>query len=221
MSFSYSALNLQQREAVKTIHGPVLILAGAGTGKTRVITMRITYMVEEGIDPANILAVTFTNKAANEMCERMSGMMSREKAKALTVGTFHAFCVRLLRQHAERLGYKNNFAIYSQNDQQGLVKRVLTRLLVKDDSFEDKKALSQISKAKNNGLTLGDPSQSLEAALFQVYHDELRALNAMDFDDLLLKAVELLEEHADVRETVQQKYRYVMVDEFQDTNSLQ
>lgn len=221
MSFAYSALNLQQREAVQTIHGPVLILAGAGTGKTRVITMRITNMLDQGIDPANVLAVTFTNKAANEMRERVGDMVSKSKSKALTIGTFHAFCVRLLRQHAERLGYKNNFAIYSQNDQQGLVKRVLTRLLVKDESYDDKKALSQISKAKNNGLALGDPSENLEAALFQLYHDELRGLNAMDFDDLLLKAVELMEDHPDVRETVQHKYRYVMVDEFQDTNSLQ
>jgi DNA helicase-2/ATP-dependent DNA helicase PcrA len=221
MSFSYSALNLQQREAVKTIHGPVLILAGAGTGKTRVITMRITYMVEEGIDPANILAVTFTNKAANEMRSRIGGMVSPSKAKALTIGTFHAFCVRLLRQYALRLGYKNNFAIYSQGEQESLVKRVLTRLLVKDENLDPGKALSRISKAKNHGLSLGDPSESLDAALYQLYHDELRALNAMDFDDLLLKAVELLEEHEDVRLTVQQKYRYVMVDEFQDTNSLQ
>src|SRR5882757_11152662 len=126
MSFAYSALNLQQREAVQTIHGPVLILAGAGTGKTRVITMRITNMLDQGIDPANVLAVTFTNKAASEMRERVGDMVSKTKSKALTIGTFHAFCVRLLRQHAERLGYKSNFTIYSQNDQQGLVKRVLT-----------------------------------------------------------------------------------------------
>jgi len=221
MSFAYSALNLQQREAVQTIHGPVLILAGAGTGKTRVITMRISNMLDQGIDPANVLAVTFTNKAANEMRERIGGMVAKSKAKALTIGTFHAFCMRLLRQHAERLGYKNNFTIYSQGEQESLVKRVLTRLLVKDETFDSSKALSRISKAKNNGLSLGDPAESVDAALFQLYHDELRALNAMDFDDLLIKAVELLEEHADVRATAQEKYRFVMVDEFQDTNSLQ
>jgi DNA helicase-2/ATP-dependent DNA helicase PcrA len=221
MSFAHSALNLQQREAVQTIDGPVLILAGAGTGKTRVITMRISNMLEQGVDPANVLAVTFTNKAANEMRERVGGMVSKMKSKALTIGTFHAFCVRLLRQYAERLGYKSNFAIYSQNDQESLVKRVLGRLMVKDESYDASVGLRRISSAKNNGLGLGDPSESLDAALFHVYHDELRALNAMDFDDLLLKAVELLEEHPDVREAVQHKYRYVMVDEFQDTNSLQ
>ena len=221
MSFSYALLNPQQREAVKTIHGPVLILAGAGTGKTRVITMRITYMVEEGIDPGNILAVTFTNKAANEMRERIGGMVSKAAAKALTIGTFHAFCVRLLRMHAEAIGYKSNFAIYSQSEQQGLVKKVLSRLLVKEENYDPSVALSRISKAKNHGLSMGDPNETLDGALYQLYHDELRALNAMDFDDLLLKAVELLEEHDEVRQAVQEKYRYVMVDEFQDTNGLQ
>ena len=221
MSFPYALLNPQQREAVKTIHGPVLILAGAGTGKTRVITMRITYMVEEGIDPGSILSVTFTNKAANEMRERIGGMVSKSAAKALTIGTFHAFCVRLLRVHAETIGYKSNFAIYSQSEQQGLVKKVLSRLLVKEENYEPGVALSRISKAKNHGLGMGDPNETLDGALYQLYHDDLRALNAMDFDDLLLKAVELLEEHDEVRQAVQEKYRYVMVDEFQDTNSLQ
>jgi len=221
MSFDYSLLNPQQREAVRTIHGPVLILAGAGTGKTRVITMRIANMVEQGIDPGSILAVTFTNKAANEMRERVGELVSREKARALTIGTFHAFCVRLLRQHAEKLGYKRNFVIYSQDEQLGLVKRVLTRLLVKDETYDAGAGLSRISRAKNHGISLGDPSRTVDAALFQLYHDELRALNAMDFDDLLLKGVELLEEHEDVRRKVQQKFRSVMVDEFQDTNTLQ
>ncbi|MFZ4765130.1 MAG: ATP-dependent helicase [Roseimicrobium sp.] len=221
MSFSYAQLNPQQREAVKTIHGPVLILAGAGTGKTRVITMRITYMVEEGIDPGSILAVTFTNKAANEMRERIGGMVSKSAAKALTIGTFHAFCVRLLRVHAEAIGYKNNFVIYSQSEQQGLVKKVLSRLLVREENYDPGVALSRISKAKNHGLSMGDPNETVDGALYQLYHDELRAMNAMDFDDLLLKAVELLEEHEEVRQAVQEKYRYVMVDEFQDTNALQ
>jgi DNA helicase II / ATP-dependent DNA helicase PcrA len=221
MSFAYSLLNPQQREAVRTIHGPVLILAGAGTGKTRVITMRIANMVEQGIDPGSILAVTFTNKAANEMRERVGELVSKDKSRALTIGTFHAFCVRLLRQHAEKLGYKHNFAIYSQDEQLSLLKRILARLLVKDETFDAGAGLSRISKAKNHGISLGDPSQTVEGALFQLYHDELRALNAMDFDDLLLKGVELLEEHDDVRGQVQQKFRNVMVDEFQDTNTLQ
>ncbi len=221
MSFAYSLLNPQQREAVKTIQGPVLILAGAGTGKTRVITMRIANMVEQGIPPGSILAVTFTNKAANEMRERVGDLVSKDKSRQLTIGTFHAFCVRLLRQHAEKLGYKNNFAIYSQGEQLSLVKCILTRLVLKDETYDASAGLNRISKAKNHGLNLGDPSLSIDAALFQFYHDELRALNAMDFDDLLLKGVELLEEHDDVRQQVQQKFRNVMVDEFQDTNTLQ
>src|SRR4051794_23692579 len=171
MSFAYSLLNPQQREAVRAIQGPVLILAGAGTGKTRVITMRIANMMEQGIEPGSILAVTFTNKAANEMRERVADLVGKEKSRAVTIGTFHAFCVRLLRQHAEKLGYKHNFAIYSQDEQLGLVKRILARLLVKDEKFDAGMGLSRISRAKNNGLSLGDASLSLEAALFQLYHD--------------------------------------------------
>lgn len=221
MSFAFDQLNLPQREAVKTIHGPVLILAGAGTGKTRTVTMRIAHMVDEGIPPANILSVTFTNKAANEMRERVKDMLGPAKGKEITLGTFHAFCMKLLRVHAEAIGYKTNFSIYSQSEQVSLVKKILARLMTKEESLDANVALSRISKAKNYGISLGDAAQSLDAALLQLYTDELRALNAMDFDDLLLKAVELLEEHEDVRKQVQQKLRYAMVDEFQDTNTLQ
>lgn len=221
MSFAFDQLNLPQREAVKTIHGPVLILAGAGTGKTRTVTMRIAHMVDEGISPSNILSVTFTNKAANEMRERVKDMLGAAKGKDITLGTFHAFCMKLLRVHAEAIGYKTNFSIYSQSEQVSLVKKILARLMTKEESLDANVALSRISKAKNYGISLGDAAQSLDAALLQLYTDELRALNAMDFDDLLLKAVELLEEHEDVRKQVQQKLRYAMVDEFQDTNTLQ
>jgi len=221
MAFDYSLLNLQQREAVKAIHGPVLILAGAGTGKTRVITMRIAYMVDEGISPANILAVTFTNKAANEMRERVSEMLGRDKSRLITVGTFHAFCMRLLRVYAERIGYKTNFVIYSQTEQQSVIKKVLGRLLTKEETLDPSVAQMRISTAKNHGVSLGDPERDLNAAVMQLYGDELRTLNAMDFDDLLLYAVQILENNDDVREEVRQKYRYVMVDEFQDTNTLQ
>ena len=224
MRFSYDLLNPQQREAVKTIHGPVLILAGAGTGKTRVVTMRIANMVEQGIDPGSLLSVTFTNKAANEMRERISDILGKAKAKEITMGTFHAFCLRLLREHAEALGYKKSFSIYSQGEQQALVKKLLTRLLTKEEALDPGVALSKISKAKNSEIErerLGDPMKTLLGALFQLYTDEMRALNAMDFDDLLLNAVVLLEDHAEVREAAQEKYRFVMVDEFQDTNTLQ
>jgi DNA helicase-2/ATP-dependent DNA helicase PcrA len=221
MAFDYSLLNVQQREAVKTIHGPVLILAGAGTGKTRVITMRIRYMVEEGISPANILAVTFTNKAANEMRERVGEMLGAAKSKLITLGTFHAFCMRLLRVYAEKIGYKKNFVIYSQGEQQSLVKKILGRLLTKEETLDPSLALMRISKAKNDGSTLGNPERDLDAAVLQQYADDLRSLNAMDFDDLLLYAVQLLEENDDVRQEVREKYKFVMVDEFQDTNTLQ
>ncbi len=214
-------LNAQQREAATHINGPLLILAGAGTGKTRVLTARISFMVNEGINPKNILSVTFTNKAANEMRERIKGMVRDGLGKKVVVGTFHAFCVRLLREFAEHVGYKNNFAIYSQGEQETLIKRVLQTLLVKDETLDPSMALSRISKAKNAGESLGDPKESLDAAVIEKYMDEMRGLNVMDFDDLIILGVRLLEDNAQVRATVQSRHHYVMVDEFQDTNSLQ
>jgi DNA helicase-2/ATP-dependent DNA helicase PcrA len=221
MSSFTGTLNHQQREAATHIHGPLLILAGAGTGKTRVLTARISYMVNEGIDPRNILSVTFTNKAATEMRERVKGMVRDGLGKKVVLGTFHAFCARLLREFASHVGYKNNFVIYSQGEQESLLKRVLQGLLVKDEKLDPSVALSRISKSKNDGQSLGDPQQNLDAAIMEKYMDEMRGLNVMDFDDLLVLGVRLLEEHADVRATVQSRHHYVMVDEFQDTNSLQ
>jgi DNA helicase-2/ATP-dependent DNA helicase PcrA len=219
--FDFQMLNHQQREAVGTIEGPVLILAGAGTGKTRVITARISHMISTGIAPENILAVTFTNKAANEMRERVRGMLPGGEGSKVVLGTFHAFCVRLLREHAEHLGYKRNFTIYSQAEQLAVIKRVLPSLLGKEESLDPSVALSRVSATKNSPETAGDPEESLDAAVAQRYQEELVSLNAMDFDDLLILGVRLLEEHAEVREQVQQRHRYVMVDEFQDTNSTQ
>lgn len=220
-SFAFGLLNPQQREAVKTIHGPVLILAGAGTGKTRTITARIAHMINEGIAPEAILAVTFTNKAASEMRERVAGMAPGGKGKKVVLGTFHAFCCRLLREHAEHVGYKRNFVIYSQSEQLSLIKRILARLLAKDETHDASVAQARISRAKNHAESPGDPEQCLDAALFDAYQNEMRALNAMDFDDLLLHGVTLLENHPAVREQIQNRHRHVMVDEFQDTNSLQ
>ncbi len=221
MSAFTGTLNAQQREAATHIHGPLLILAGAGTGKTRVLTARISYMVNEGIDPKNILSVTFTNKAATEMRERVKGMVRDGLGKKVVLGTFHAFCARLLREFASHVGYKNNFVIYSQGEQESLLKKVSQGLLLKDETFDPSTALSRISKAKNDGSSLGDPEKCLDAAVMQKYMDEMRGLNVMDFDDLLVLGVRLLEDHADVRATVQSRHHYVMVDEFQDTNSLQ
>ena len=221
MSAFTGTLNKEQREAATHIHGPLLILAGAGTGKTRVLTARISHMVSEGIDPRNILSVTFTNKAATEMRARVKGMVREGRGNKVVLGTFHAFCARLLREFATHVGFKNNFVIYSQSEQESLLKKVMHGLLVKDEVCDPSKVLSRISKSKNDGSSLGDPKESLDAAIMEKYQDEMRALNVMDFDDLLVLGVRLLEDHADVRATVQSRHHYVMVDEFQDTNSLQ
>jgi DNA helicase-2/ATP-dependent DNA helicase PcrA len=221
MSGFTGTLNPQQRQAATHIHGPLLILAGAGTGKTRVITARIAFMVNEGIRPEHILAVTFTNKAASEMRERVKDMVRDGLGRKVVLGTFHAFCARILREFAAHVGYKPNFVIYSQSEQVSLIKRVLKDLLVKDETLDPQAALSRISKAKNHSESLGDPTQDLYAAVAERYADEMRALNVMDFDDLLCLGVRLLEENADVREKLHERHRFLMVDEFQDTNSLQ
>lgn len=221
MSAFTGTLNKEQREAATHIHGPLLILAGAGTGKTRVLTARISHMVSEGIDPRNILSVTFTNKAATEMRARVKGMVREGKGNKVVLGTFHAFCARLLREFATHVGFKNNFIIYSQSEQESLLKKVMHGLLVKDEVCDPSKVLSRISMSKNDGSSLGDPKESLDAAIMEKYQNEMRALNVMDFDDLLVLGVRLLEDHAEVRATVQSRHHYVMVDEFQDTNSLQ
>jgi DNA helicase II / ATP-dependent DNA helicase PcrA len=221
VAFGMGMLNPEQRQAVMTVDGPVLILAGAGTGKTRTITARMSYMVDSGIDPSSILAVTFTNKAATEMRERVIDAVADGKGKRIVLGTFHSFCVKLLREHAERLGYKKNWVIYTQNEQISLLKRIIVRLMGKDETYDAGKAQSRISTAKNMGEDLGDPTKSTEAAIAKAYAEEMRALNAMDFDDLIILAVKLLEENEDIRERKRALHRYVMVDEFQDTNSLQ
>lgn len=215
-------LNPEQEQAVRTTEGPLLILAGAGTGKTRVITMRAAYLISEGVDPSNILAVTFTNKAASEMRERLAAMIEKAEAKKVTVSTFHALCVRILRAGIDRLGYKSNFSIYDEGDQLGLIKKIITRTAAKDEKLEPNVAKSLISKAKNSGWSAPqDGEETLIGAVFARYQAELKTLNAVDFDDLLLLTVKLLSEHADVRQKWQQRFRYVMVDEFQDTNGLQ
>jgi len=214
-------LNDPQRQAVTTTSGPLLILAGAGTGKTRVITFRIAYLVAQGVDPAKIMAVTFTNKAANEMRERAAKMIEESAAKKITISTFHALCVRILRTDIERLGYKKNFTIYDDGDQLGLIKKIITRVSAKDEKLEPNVARSLISKMKNAGLSAAEDDKTLMAAVFARYQQDLKTLNAVDFDDLLLLTVKLLNEHADIRERWQSKYEYLMVDEFQDTNRLQ
>ncbi len=214
-------LNPAQELAVRTIEGPLLILAGAGTGKTRVITMRVAYLISQGISPEQILAVTFTNKAANEMRERLATLIEKSQAKLVTMSTFHALCMRVLRQDIDKLGYKKNFSIYDEGDTTGLIKKIITRTAARDEKLDPAVAKSLISKAKNNGWSAPEDDKTLIGAVFARYQVELKTLNAVDFDDLLLLAVKLLNEHHDVRDRWNRRFRYLMVDEFQDTNRLQ
>ena len=227
-----SALNPQQRLAVETIHGPVLILAGAGTGKTRVITSRIAHMVSQGVSPSHILGVTFTNKAAREMQERVAKLLPRparasadEKPERPTICTFHSLCVRILRQHIERLGYKRNFVIYDESDQLGAIRKILSHISAKGEKTDPAAVLSLLSRYKNGGsqaAAFSDPNVAAMAEHVRTrYESALRACNAVDFDDLILLTLRLFSEHPDALEACRAKYRYVMVDEYQDTNAAQ
>jgi DNA helicase II / ATP-dependent DNA helicase PcrA len=214
-------LNPEQETAVRTTDGPLLILAGAGTGKTRVITARVAYLIAQGVAPEQILAVTFTNKAANEMRERLAKQIEKAQAKKVTMATFHALCVRILRQDIEKLGYKRNFSIYDEGDQMGLIKKLITRLAAKDEKLDPNVAKNLISKAKNHSWNAPPDEQTLIGAVYLKYQAELKTLNSVDFDDLLVLTVRLLAEHVDVRERWQRRFGYLMIDEFQDTNRLQ
>ena len=220
-SFSFDSLNQAQREAVGALDGPVMLLAGAGTGKTRTVTCRIAHMLERRIPASEILAVTFTNKAASEMRERISGMVSKKAAAEMTVCTFHSLCVRILRDGIDKLGYKKNFSICSYSDQVGLMKQLLVRKGGSSEKVKPDDVLSAISKGKNKGVDPQDLEDEYFAMLGVAYQNELRAQNAVDFDDLLLMGEQILREHADVREVFRKRFTRVTVDEFQDTNSLQ
>ncbi|MEI8039369.1 MAG: UvrD-helicase domain-containing protein, partial [Verrucomicrobiota bacterium] len=220
-SFSFDSLNTAQRQAVAALDGPVMILAGAGTGKTRTVTCRIAHMLEKKVPASEILAVTFTNKAASEMRERIGGMVSKKAASEMTVCTFHSLCVRLLRGGIDKLGYKPNFSICSYSDQIGLMKQLLVRMGGSDEKVKPDTVLGAISKGKNMGLDPADLEDDYFANLGVAYQNELRAQNAVDFDDLLLLGERVLREHADVRDIFRKRFTRVTVDEFQDTNSLQ
>ena len=225
------SLNPEQRLAAETIRGPVLILAGAGTGKTRVITFRIAHMVERGVRPSNILAVTFTNKAAREMLERVGKLLPKparttdgEKPERPTICTFHSLCVRILREHIDRLGYKKNFVIYDESEQLATVKKILSHISTKGEKTDAHAVLSLLSRFKNTG-TVGLFAEPSVAALAEHvrkrYESALHACNAVDFDDLILLTLRLFNEFPDVLAACRAKYRYVMVDEYQDTNASQ
>jgi len=226
-----SQLNPRQREAVETVNGPLLILAGAGSGKTRVITCRVAYLIEhEGVDPASILAVTFTNKAANEMAERVAELLGTRSLARPHVSTFHSFCVRILRRDIEALqvngrGFTKEFVIYDEADQQMVVKGVIRRLGLDDKKLTPRAVLSHISSAKNRMLDpqdvylgSGDPKTEKIAQIYQLYKQELAKANALDFDDLLLETVRLLKGDSHTREKYQRRFHYLLVDEYQDTN---
>lgn len=224
-------LNSQQREAVEAIDGPLLILAGAGSGKTRVITHRIAYLVEQrGAAPDSILAVTFTNKAAAEMAQRVERLMGHASLAKPLISTFHSFCVRLLRRDIEALrvnneGLTRTFAIYDESDQQAVVKAVMRRMGLDDKQLTPRVVLSKISWAKNHMidpqeyyLQSSDPLSERVAHIFEGYRKELRKANALDFDDLLLEAVRVLKVSSEVRERCNRRYRWLLIDEYQDTN---
>ncbi len=220
-AFSFDSLNKAQREAVGALDGPVMLLAGAGTGKTRTVTCRIVHMLEKRVPPSEILAVTFTNKAASEMRERIAGMVSKKASEDMTVCTLHSLCVRILRGGIEKLGYKRNFSICSYSDQVGMMKQLLVRKGGSDEKIKPDVVLSAISKAKNKGIGPEDLDDDFFAQLGVAYQNEMRAQNAVDFDDLLLLAEQVLREHADVRQMFRDRFTRVTVDEFQDTNALQ
>ncbi|WP_411844883.1 UvrD-helicase domain-containing protein [Roseibacillus persicicus] len=219
--FDIRQLNPAQRKAVETLDGPVLILAGAGTGKTRTVTCRMANLIDQGVRPEQILAVTFTNKAAREMQERVAGMVSKAAAEKLTVCTFHSLCVRLLRSGIERMGYKKNFSICTPGDQQALIKQFIVKRGGLKEKIKPGEVLGVISKAKNDPTGMDSIGDELFRSIAIDYQNELRARNCVDFDDLLLLGEQLLREHPEERAKWQEHYRYVTVDEFQDTNSLQ
>jgi DNA helicase-2/ATP-dependent DNA helicase PcrA len=224
-------MNPQQREGILSVDGPVLLLAGAGSGKTRVITHRIAYLIQErGVSPDSILAVTFTNKAAKEMAERVERILGHTTLAQPTLATFHSFCVRVLRRDIETLrigdkGLTRTFAIYDETDQQAVVKAAIKRLGFDDKQLKPRVALGRISWAKNHMidpqeyfLASTNPMEERIAHIFKIYRDELFKANALDFDDLLLETVRLLRSSAEVRERYNRRYKYLLIDEYQDTN---
>ena len=221
-------LNPEQRSAVETIKGPVLVLAGAGSGKTRVITVRMAWLLFQGAQPENLLAMTFTNKAAGEMRERVGQLVGKQRAEQMTVGTFHAFCAKLLRHYGSAIGVARNFSICDQSDQMAALKGALRELRIPEASLAPADLHSRISLLKNKGVSqqmlaekAADPKDELTAAAWGKYEEHLRRCRTVDFDDLLTLSVRLLKERPEVRHELQQLFRFVMVDEYQDTNGPQ
>ena len=222
-------LNEKQKEAVLSVDGPCLVIAGAGSGKTKVLTHKIAYMMQEmDIKPWNILAITFTNKAANEMKERVENLVG-EVAKDMWIGTFHSICVRILRRYIDRIGFTSSFIIFDSSDQRTLVKQCIKQLNIDDKMFTDRAVLSEISNAKNEMLepdmyklrTNGEIRKETVAQVYSLYQKKLRENNAIDFDDIINYTIKILSENPDVLEYYSNKFEYVLVDEYQDTNKAQ
>ena len=221
----YDTLNREQREAVFYTEGPLLILAGAGSGKTRVLTHRIAYLIDEmGVNPWNILAITFTNKAAGEMRERVDKIVGFG-SESIWVSTFHSTCVRILRRYIDRLGYDHNFTIYDTDDQKTLMKDVCKLLQIDTKIYKERNLLAAISSAKNEYISAqeyelnaaGDFHKQKIAKVYWEYEKQMRSNNALDFDDLLVKTVQLFQTQPDILEYYQERFRYIMVDEYQDS----
>lgn len=232
MNINYlNDLNQSQLQAVKNINGPVLVIAGAGSGKTRVLTYKIAYLIQNGISPAEILALTFTNKAAGEMKERIANIVSFQTARYLWMGTFHSIFARILRVECELLGYQPSFTIYDTTDSKSVIRNIVKELQLDDKIYKTSLILSRISAAKNNlitaGMYVGDTAAQeidksnripLFSNIYTLYSERCFRANAMDFDDLLLNTNILFRDHPDVLERYQNRFRYILVDEYQDTN---
>ncbi len=224
----YSGLNEPQKEGVMTTEGPVLILAGAGSGKTRVLMHRAAHLIEEGVRPYHILAITFTNKAAKEMQERIDNMMGAE-ALGMWISTFHSLCVRILRQTIDVIGYTTNFSIYDADDQKALIKDVCKQLNIDTKQYKEKMFMGAISRAKDSLISVEefesvggyDMSHKLQARVYRKYQEQLKKNNALDFDDLIFRTVDVFRKDEEILKHYQDRFQYIMVDEYQDTNHAQ
>src|SRR6185437_10993007 len=226
----FQNLNPSQTEAVLQTDGPVLVLAGAGSGKTRVITARIAHLIEKGAAPWHILAVTFTNKAAEEMQRRVDELTGG-RGRGVVLSTFHRFCAQFLRREGEAIGLSKHFVIYDDHDQKELVKECLAELKLDEKKFKPGVLVSLISRSKDelidaasyqiHSLASPDPFRQMVSGVYHLYQKKLAAASALDFGDLIMKAVEILRDHAAIREKYQERFRYLLVDEYQDTNRAQ
>ena len=221
-------LNDKQKEAVLQTEGPCLVIAGAGSGKTKVLTHKIAYEIANGVKPWNILAITFTNKAANEMKERIQKLIG-DDANDLWMGTYHSICVRILRKFIDRIGYGTDFVIFDTSDQKTLIKECLKTLKIDDKTFSERSVLSEISNGKNEMLEpkeysvkfAGDYRKEKIAEIYSLYQQRLKENNAVDFDDIINFAIKILMNNLDILEFYTEKFKYILLDEYQDTNKAQ